>query len=59
MSKPRGARRVFRVPLLLALVSGGGLIGALLREGVADTAWTVAVAVPLVVIGWSIARRPK
>jgi len=50
---------IFRVPLLLAAVSGFGLIAALLVDGPADLLWAAAVAVPLgVVAAFWFARRP-
>jgi hypothetical protein len=55
MSRPRrgnSAWRIFRWPLLLALVSGAGLVGALLTDAVAaDMAWTLAIAAPVLVAG--------
>ena len=56
MSRPNGAWRVFRTPLLLAVVSGVGLVAALLAEGGADALWTLAVAFPVLVIGWALFR---
>ena len=59
MNPPHGAWRIFRIPLLLAVVSGAGLIGALLGRELADAGWTLAVATPLVAIGWALACRRR
>ncbi len=54
-SKRPGLWRVFRIPLLLAVVSSVGLIAALLSDGLVDALWALLVAVPLVVViaAWS------
>lgn len=61
MSRARrgnSAWRIFRWPLLLALVSGAGLVGALLTDAVAaDAGWTLAVAAPLLVVGTRVFLR--
>lgn len=55
--KARGSLwRTFRVPLLLGLVSFFGLVAALLVDGPLDLLWSLAVAVPLAVIAWMLAR---
>lgn len=61
MNGLRGAWRVFRIPLLLAVVSGFGLISALLVEGPMDLLWSLAVAVPVLAVCAALARsrRPR
>ncbi len=55
--KTRGSLwRTFRAPLALAIVSLFGLIAALLVDGPVDLLWSLAVAVPLAVIAWLLAR---
>jgi hypothetical protein len=49
-SQGRGPFAIFRVPLVLAAVSGAGLISALLFDGPADLVCTLAIAVPLLAI---------
>lgn len=52
------AWRIFRWPLLLAVVSLGGLIGALLTDAPArDALWTLAIAVPLPIAAIGAFRR--
>jgi hypothetical protein len=47
---------VFAAPLLLALVSGGGLVSALLGDGLWDTlSWLALGSLPAV-IGWYVMR---
>lgn len=52
MSGRRSMLEVWRVPLVLALVSGGGLLFALLGDGLADAVSWVALTVPVAVSGW-------
>ena len=56
-SPPGAAWRTFRIPLVLALVSGGGLVAALLFDGPIDVVWGGTVAIPLLVIIWALATR--
>jgi hypothetical protein len=56
--KPAELRRValtrtYFVPGLLALVSGAGLVTALVSDGTWDLLAWVAVGSPLAVIGWA------
>ena len=59
MSRRRNAStaRVFAIPLLLGLVSGFGLIAALLSNGAIDWFWDGFVALPLVAILIAIVRH--
>jgi hypothetical protein len=50
----RGIFAIYRAPLALGLISGGGLVAALLTDGAIDGLWTLTVALPLLVAGWKI-----
>lgn len=54
-----GPWRIFRVPLILAVVSFAGLISALLVDGPIDLICALAVAVPLLAIGWALKTRRR
>lgn len=51
--------RVFGVPLLLALVSAIGLLSALLGDDLWDVLSWVALATPVAVIIWCVARAGR
>lgn len=57
VKKPTSTRHVFRIPLLLGVVSGAGLIAALLVEGSLDLVFGALIAAPVVVILWKVARQ--
>ena len=57
MKKAQSLRRVFAFPLLLALLSVGGLVIALTGDGWRDAAAWVALGVPVLAVGWAIATR--
>jgi len=57
MSGPRSTARIFAIPLLLAVLSGFGLVAALLVDGPLDLLWTLAIAAPLAAIAWATRRR--
>lgn len=44
--------QIFGIPLLICLISVGGLIAALIVEGTADLWASIGVASPLVLAGW-------
>jgi hypothetical protein len=54
-----GFVRVFGVPLLLALVSAIGLLSALLGDDLWDVLSWVALATPVAVILWCVARAGR
>jgi len=47
-------RRIFGVPLLLAIVTVIGLVSALLEDGIWDALSWVALALPMLVAAWAI-----
>jgi len=53
----RSAIRTWGWPLFLAVLSGAGLVSALVGDGAWDAASWVALAVPLVVCLWCGLRR--
>jgi len=57
MSRRRGLRSIFAVPLLLALVSVAGLVVALTGDGWRDAASWAALAIPVFAIGWAMKVR--
>lgn len=60
MSRRRGLSTgaIFRVPLLLALLSLVGLLAALLGDGPWDAVSWVGLGVPVAVIVWFVMPRP-
>ena len=48
-------RRIFGVPLALAVVTLCGLLAALIGDGVWDYGSALVLLVPLAVIGWKVA----
>jgi len=58
-SKPRhrGLGGIFAIPLLITLMSGFGLVAALLTDGPLDLLWSLAVAAPVLTIVWAMWRR--
>lgn len=54
MSRKHGLRTIFRVPLLLALVSIAGLVVALTGDGWRDGAAWAALAIPVLAVGWAM-----
>ena len=55
-SAARSFAAIFATPIALALVSGIGLMAALLSNGPIDVLWSLAVAVPLFAIVRSISN---
>jgi hypothetical protein len=51
--------RVFGVPVLLALVSAIGLLSALLGDDLWDVLSWIALATPVAVIVWCVARAGR
>lgn len=49
-------RKIYRVPLILSLITLAGLLSALWGDGLWDAFSWIALAVPLLVIGWKYAR---
>ncbi|HEY4135725.1 MAG TPA: hypothetical protein VGO34_10975 [Alphaproteobacteria bacterium] len=50
----RQAWRIFRVPLMLAVVTLFGLLSALLGDGLWDVLSWIALGLPLAVIAWKL-----
>lgn len=48
--------QIWRMPVVLAIVSSIGLIAALLGDGMWDGVSWIALATPLVVCGWHLMR---
>ncbi|WP_077145928.1 hypothetical protein [Sphingopyxis sp. KK2] len=57
MSRRRGLRSIFAVPLLLALVSIAGLVVALTGDGWRDAVAWAALAIPVFAVGWAMRVR--
>lgn len=57
--RPRGATRVFAIPIVLALLSAIGLIAALLGDGFWDGLSWLTLGIPVAVIGFAWSRGPK
>jgi hypothetical protein len=55
-ARARPLSRIFAVPLLLGGLSGFGLVAALVGDGAWDIAGWLTLAVPVVVVGWCLAR---
>lgn len=56
MSREANGRRIWRAPIALALLSLVGLLSALFADGLGDVVSWVALAVPVAVIVWCMAR---
>lgn len=54
MNQRRGLRAIFAIPLLLALASIAGLVIALTGDGLRDAASWIALAVPVLAVGWAM-----
>ncbi|WP_263140244.1 hypothetical protein [Pseudomonas sp. RIT-PI-AD] len=54
--KRRGLWRIFRWPLLLAVLISLGLVAGLMGDGFADLFAWLALGAPLALIGWIGAR---
>lgn len=50
-------RRLWRAPLLLALLTAGGLCSALFGDGIWDALSWLALAIPVIVAAWIFTRR--
>lgn len=57
MNHRRGLRAIFAIPLLLALASIAGLVIALTGDGLRDAASWIALAVPVLAVGWAMRAR--
>lgn len=57
LAVPRqSAVQIYRIPLLLTVISGAGLVYALVAEGMADIWSSIAIALPLAAAAWGMAR---
>lgn len=54
---PRSLWRIFRAPLLLAVVSGGGLLSALVGDGAWDVLSWLLLGGPIAVMVRALTRR--
>jgi hypothetical protein len=59
MNQRRGLRAIFAIPLLLALASIAGLVIALTGDGLRDAASWIALAVPVLAVGWAMRARRR
>ncbi|HWT43364.1 MAG TPA: hypothetical protein VN152_12015 [Sphingopyxis sp.] len=59
MKKPQSLRRIFAVPLLLALLSIAGLVVALTGDGWRDAAAWIALGIPVLVVGWAMKAKRR
>jgi hypothetical protein len=50
-------RHALRLPLALALIAIGGIIGMLILDGAGDVASLILAALPLLVGGWALVRQ--
>ena len=57
MRKTASLRKIFAVPLLLAVVSVAGLVVALTGDGLRDAASWAALAIPVLAVGWAMRAR--
>jgi|AGTN01.3.fsa_nt_gi hypothetical protein len=53
----RSLRQVFGVPSILQILTLVGLVAALLDDGIWDVVSWIALAIPLLVIGWHLWGR--
>jgi hypothetical protein len=53
----RQFRHIFGAPIALALLGCAGLLSALIGDGIFDALSWLALAAPIAVIGWYLARR--
>lgn len=58
MNVTRTTGEIWGMPLILAVVTTFGLISALLGDDMWDRLSWLALAAPLIVIGWHFTRRP-
>ena len=59
MRQPFPFRKVYGLPVLLAVVTFGGLLLALLGDGVWNVASWCALSIPLVVIAWKFVQGKR
>ena len=53
----RSVARIFFAPSVIAVVSAAGLLTALLGDGIWDIASWLALAIPVIVVGFFALRR--
>ncbi len=56
--EPMSAGRVFRVPMVLALLTAIGLLSALLGDDGWDVLSWLTLGTLIAVVGWAMMRRP-
>ncbi len=55
----RSLSRIFAIPFALGVVSGIGLVVALVGDGLWDAAGWIALAIPVLVTIWCLWRRAR
>jgi hypothetical protein len=58
VQRPRGATRVFAIPIALGFLSAVGLVAALLGDGLWDGLSWLTLGIPVAVIAFAWSRRP-
>jgi xanthosine utilization system XapX-like protein len=56
-SRPLGLTAIFAIPLVVAILSLIGLVGALLGDGVWDWIGWIGLGACVAVAGWALAAR--
>lgn len=59
MKTPLTVRQIWGMPALLGLMSAGGLVAALLSDGIGDAVSWAALAVPVLVVSGHGARQSR
>ena len=59
MRQPFPFRKVYGLPVLLAVVTFGGLLSALLGDGIWNVASWCALSIPLAVIAWKFVQGKR
>ncbi len=55
--RPFPLRKIFGLPLLIALLTFVGLVSALTGDGLRDALSWVALAVPVAAVAWAVRAR--
>ncbi|QAY76322.1 hypothetical protein [Sphingosinicella sp. BN140058] len=61
MTRTSGGRghSVFAIPIVLALLSLAGLVVGLIGDGLYDLVSWIALAAPIIAIGWALVLRRR
>jgi len=57
MKSGQSMRAIFAIPLFIALLSIVGLVSALTGDGLRDALSWIALAVPVIAVGWAMRAR--